>query len=101
MQELTLLSRAPLTFGLAGEIYSQNADTFSEEVVAEYEKSPADLVFDCAKLEFLDSTALGTFVRLNRIAREGGHTLKLCRLAPRLKKLFVICKLDTVMEIAE
>ncbi len=101
MQELTLLSRAPLTFGLAGEIDSQNADTFSEEVLSEYKKGPSDLVFDCTKLEFLDSTALGTFVRLSRIAKEDGHRMALLHLAPRLKKLFVICKLDTVMEIAE
>ena len=102
MQELTLLSRAPaLEYGLAGELDSQNADEFYAEVSEQYRLSPAPLVFDCAKLEFLDSTALGTFVKLLKLAKENGFTLTLRRLSPRIKKLFVICALDTIMEIEE
>lgn len=100
MQEITLLSRAPeLVFGLSGEIDSQNADEFYAEVTAEYEKAPADLTFDCAKLAFIDSTTLGTFVKLLKKVRTDGHNMRLRGLQPRLKKLFVICALDTIMEI--
>ncbi len=100
MQELTLLSRAPvLLFGLSGEIDSQNADAFYAEVMAEYEKAPADLEFDCAKLAFIDSTTLGTFVKILKKVKERGGRMKLKSLQPRLKKLFVICALDTIMEI--
>ena len=101
MQELTLLSRNPLMFGLSGEIDSQNADEFYETVATEYAKAPADVVFECKKLEFIDSTTLGTFVKLFKRVREDGHRMTLRGLQPRLKKLFVICALDTVMEIVE
>lgn len=100
MQELTLISRTPeLCFGLSGEIDSQNADEFFAAVTEEYRKNPSDLVFDCAKLAFIDSTTLGTFVKLLKRVKEKGHVMKLKNLQPRLKKLFVICALDTVMEI--
>ena len=102
MQELTLLSRAPaLEYGLAGELDSQNADDFYAEVAGQFRISPAPLVFDCAMLEFIASTTLGTFVKLLKLAKEHGFTLTLRHLRPRLKKLFVICALDTIMEIEE
>ncbi len=100
MQELTLLTRTPvLTFGLSGEIDSQNADDFYAEVAEQYRREPADLVFDCTKLEFIDSTTLGTFVKLLKLVKTDGRTMTLRHLHPRLKKLFVICALDTIMEI--
>ncbi len=102
MKELTLLSRAPkLEYGLAGEIDSGNADDFYAEVSEQFRLAPAPLVFDCAKLEFIDSTTLGTFVKLLKLAKENGFSLTLKHLSPRLKKLFVICALDTIMEIEE
>ncbi len=99
MQELTLLDHNPLTFGLSGEIDSQNADEFYSEVIEKYTAAPCDVVFDCAQLEFIDSTTLGTFVKILKHVKTDGHSMKLRRLQPRLKKLFVICALDTIMEI--
>lgn len=100
MQELTLLSRTPeLVFGLSGEIDSQNADEFYTEVTEAYENAPADLIFDCTKLAFIDSTTLGTFVKILKKLQADGRRMKLKNLQPRLKKLFVICALDTIMEI--
>ena len=101
MQELTILSRNPLNFGLSGEIDSRNADEFYAEVEEEYRKAPSDLTFECNKLEFIDSTTLGTFVKLWKQAEADGHRMVLRGLRPRLRKLFVICALDTVMEIEE
>lgn len=99
MQEMTLLSRTPLTYGLAGEIDAGNCDEFYAEVLGNYDGG--DLIFECAKLEFIDSTTLGTLVKLKKHAAEQGGKLILRRLQPRLKKLFVICALDKVMEIEE
>ena len=56
-------------------------------------------MFDCEALTFIDSTTLGTFVKILKHARADGHGMKLVKLQPRLKKLFVICALDTIMEI--
>ena len=99
MQEMTLLSREPLCFGLAGEIDAGNCDEFYGEVLKSYRSG--DLVFECAKLEFIDSTMLGTLVKLRKTVAEQGGSLILRHLQSRLKKLFVICALDKVMEIEE
>ena len=100
MQEVTLKSAQPvLEFGLSGEIDSGNADEFFDVFSAEYEKNPSDVVFECSKLEFIDSTTLGTFVKILKHVKSAGHAMKLTGLIPRLKKLFVICSLDTIMEI--
>lgn len=99
MQEMTLLSRDPLCFGLAGEIAAGNCDDFYLQVQESYQSG--DLIFECAKLEFIDSTMLGTLVKLRKTVSEKGGRLILRHLQPRLKKLFVICALDRVMEIEQ
>ena len=100
MQEVTILKTAPaLTVALSGEIDSKNAEEFYAVVLAAYEKDKGDLVFDCEALTFIDSTTLGTFVKLLKHVRSDGHGMKLVKMQPRLKKLFVICALDTIMEI--
>lgn len=101
MQEVTVKNRQPvLEIALSGEIVSENAEEFYGEVAAAYAASPADIVFDCSALQFIDSTALGTFVKILKMVKTDGKGLKLISLQPRLKKLFVICALDTIMEIA-
>lgn len=101
MQEVTVIKGDPLVFSLAGEIDSENSDEFYEEVMASYEPSPANVVFECARLKFIDSTTLGVFVKIFKRLKADGFGLKLKALRPQLKKLFVICALDSVMEIEE
>ena len=100
MQELNVIKTSPvLEIALSGEIDSKNADEFYAEVLSAYNAAPCDVLFDCTELVFIDSTTLGTFVKILKHVREGGHGMKLVHTQPRLKKLFVICALDTIMEI--
>lgn len=100
MQEVTVQKTQPeLYIALSGEIDSGNSDEFFEEVIAAYAPDPKDIVFDCSGLDFIDSTTLGTFVKILKRVKTDGHAFKLKALQPRLKKLFVICALDTIMEI--
>ncbi len=99
MQEVTVLRGDPLTFSLSGEIDSENSEEFYGEVMAAYTPAPCDVVFECSRLMFIDSTTLGIFVKIFNVLKADGHVLKLRALRPQLKKLFVICALDTVMEI--
>lgn len=102
MREVTLTTNGDeIGFALAGEIDSRNADEFYEEVMRCYTATPKGVTFDCKELEFIDSTTLGTFVKILKHVKGDGYCLRLIHLAPRLKKLFVICALDTVMEISE
>lgn len=101
MQEVTVTEREPqLKIALSGEIDSKNAEEFYEAVMTEYRVSPRDISFDCANLQFIDSTTLGTFVKILKQVKTDGYRMQLTAMQARLKKLFVICALDTVMEIA-
>lgn len=88
-----------LCFALKGDIDAGNAENFYGAVLQEYGNNSADLFFDCAELDFIDSTTLGTFVKILKMAKTDGKKMTLVNLQPKVKKLFVICSLDTVMEI--
>lgn len=100
MQNVKLISAEEnLTISLAGEIDSATSEDFYQEVLAIYEHDKKNIIFDCAALEFIDSTMLGTFVKLFKHVKSDGNTFKLINVRPRIKKLFEICALDRIMEI--
>jgi anti-sigma B factor antagonist len=94
------LQNGKLTIALSGDIDLSNAELFYQEVVKAYEGQPADILFECENLNFIDSTTLGTFVKILKMLKIGGKSLSIVSLQPKIKKLFLICALDKVMEIA-
>lgn len=100
MQQVKLVSTEnQLKFSLGGEIDSATSEDFYAQVLAAYSNDPKDVVFDCANLTFIDSTTLGTFVKLFKKIKADGKRMVLKNLQPRILKLFEICALDRVMEI--
>ena len=89
-----------LTFALAGDIDSVKSEELYAVVSAEFEKAPAPIVFECENLDFIDSTTLGTFVKILKAVKTNGFSLAFKYLKPKIKKMFVICSVDTIMEIA-
>ena len=89
-----------LTVALSGDIDSGNAEEFYLAVMDGYKTTPANLLFDCDGLDFIDSTTLGTFVKILKAIKTDGYKMKLVNMQAKIKKLFVICSLDTIMEIA-
>lgn len=99
MQQVKLVSADDkIVVALAGEIDSATSDDFYAEVTAMYQNDKKDIVFDCAALEFIDSTTLGTFVKIFKNLKADGNRLILRNMRPRIKKLFEICALDRIME---
>ena len=68
-------------------------------MTAIYNHDKKDIEFDCSALSFIDSTTLGTFVKIFKHLKQDGHTFALRHVQQRIKKLFQICALDTIMEI--
>ena len=100
MQQVKLVSAdEKLLISLSGEIDSATSEDFYQQVAAMFAHDPKNIVFDCAALEFIDSTTLGTFVKLFKRVKTEGYTFKLINVQPRIKKLFSICALDRIMEI--
>lgn len=85
---------------LSGDIDLGNAEAFYQVVTEAYKKTPASITFDCEKLDFIDSTTLGTFVKILKTLKSDGFDMKLVGLQPKIKKLFLICSLNSIMEIA-
>ena len=75
------------------------AEEFYSVVSEAYAQTPADLHFDCAELNFIDSTTLGTFVKILKKVKTDGNTVRLSALQQKIKKLFLICSLNSIMEI--
>ena len=93
------LQNGKLTIALSGDIDLSNAELFYQEVVKAYEGQPADILFESENLNFIDSTTLGTFVKILKMLKENGHTMRLVGLQPKIKKLFLICALNNIKEI--
>lgn len=99
MQQVKLVSTGErLVIALLGEIDSATSEDFYAEVSAMYSNDKKDIVFDCAALEFIDSTTLGTFVKIFKQLKADDNRLILSNMRPRIKKLFEICALDRIME---
>ena len=100
MQQVKLVSAEnELIFSLSGEIDAATSEDFYAQVSAAYEHDKKDVLFDCSALTFIDSTTLGTFVKIFKKLKSDGHAMALEHLRPNVKKLFDICALNTLMEI--
>lgn len=100
MQQVKLISTGnELKFALSGEIDAATSEDFFAQVTAAYSHSKADVLFDCSALTFIDSTTLGTFVKIFKLLKSDGFKMTLEHVRPNVKKLFDICALNTVMEI--
>ena len=88
-----------LCIALSGDIDLGNAEEFYSVVSEAYAQTPANLHFDCAELNFIDSTTLGTFVKILKKVKTDGNTVRLSALQQKIKKLFLICSLNSIMEI--
>lgn len=100
MQQVKLISaNERLVFSLSGEIDSATSDDFYAQVSAAYGHDKKHVVFDCTALSFIDSTTLGTFVKIFKKLKADGYGMVLENVRPNVKKLFDICALNTLMEI--
>ena len=102
MEQVKIVKTAgeELTIALQGDIDLGNADAFYNEVMEAYRAEPKNLAFDCENLQFIDSTTLGTFVKILKTVKTDGYSVRLFSLQSKIKKLFLICSLNTIMEIA-
>ncbi|MCD8294849.1 MAG: STAS domain-containing protein [Clostridia bacterium] len=102
MQNVNLVSSVgKLVYELSGEIDAATSDDFYAEVRCAYEHDKKDIVFRCASLTFIDSTTLGTFVKIYKNLQADGYRMTIESLRPNVKKLFDICGLTDAMEIKD
>ena len=75
-------------------------ETIRQELVQQPVQQP-DVVLQMADVQFIDSSGLGTIVRLMSLARAAGGDLKICQLPGMMAKVLAMTNLHTVFEIFE
>ena len=101
MEQVQILCRDAdyLKIVLSGDIDLGNAEAFYNEVTIAYKEMPVNILFDCEKLNFIDSTTLGTFAKILKMVKPDGYGVRLTNLQPKIKKLFTICSLDKIIQL--
>ena len=101
MEEVKIigLTDGELHIALSGDIDLGNAEAFYNAVMESYQADKGNVVFECADLNFIDSTTLGTFVKILKAVKSDGYTMRLTGLQAKIKKLFLICSLDSIMQL--
>jgi anti-sigma B factor antagonist len=84
---------------VAGEVDAYTAPMLREQIRELAAKGAVHLIVDLSRVDFLDSTGLGTLVGGLKRLREAGGTLTLVITAPRILRLFQITGLTKVLVI--
>jgi anti-sigma B factor antagonist len=59
------------------------------------------VILDLAELAFCDSSGLGAFVRLHKLAQDAGNTLCLARPQPQISSTFTVTMLHRLFQIRD
>ena len=86
---------------LRGELDIANADVFKKNCLKIADEQKLGFIIDCKELSFIDSTALGAFVAVNKKIMSYNKKVEIKNLKPNIKKLFMITNLDKSMVISE
>lgn len=101
MEYIVDLNEKQVSIFLKGDIDIVNADDLQSEILQIFNANKLNIVFNCAELNFIDSTGLGVFFVLVNELQKTGHTITLTCLKKTIKKLFVITKLDEIICIED
>lgn len=84
----------------AGDIdFSRSPNLRNELMQLMQNKSPAKLVINLAKVEYMDSSGVATLVEAMQMQSKRKGRLVLCQLQPKVESIFKISRLDMVFTI--
>ena len=86
---------------LIGDLDIYNNKKFKEKLADIYEDLDKDIVVDCSKLEYIDSTGLGSFISLLKLTRDEEKEITVKILKKNIKKVFKITDLDKLFNIGD
>lgn len=86
---------------LIGDLDIYNNKKFKEKLADIYEDLDKDLVVDCSRLEYIDSTGLGSFISLLKLTRDEEREITVKNLKKNIKKVFKITDLDKLFNLGD
>jgi len=84
---------------LEGEVDVYTAPQLKQQMIGLLESGARQMIVDLAKVEYLDSTALGVLIGgLKRMRETDGNMVLVCP-SPRIRRVFEITGLDKIFDI--
>lgn len=87
-----------LFYRLTGSLETGNVAEAKEFIAPVWEKDEPQILFDLARVEYVDSAGLGFLIGTLRRAAQSGGSLKLCGLSAYLTGVFGIVNLQNILE---
>ncbi|CQR48262.1 Anti-sigma-B factor antagonist [Paraliobacillus sp. PM-2] len=84
---------------LTGEIDAYTAPKLKEQLLPLTRKTGMEIIVDLEKVNYMDSTGLGVFISALKSTKEYDSELKLVQLQDRVRRLFEITSLDSIITI--
>ncbi|MFB1051767.1 anti-sigma factor antagonist [Paraliobacillus sp. JSM ZJ581] len=84
---------------LAGEIDAYTAPSLKEQLLPLTKRTGMEILVDLEKVNYMDSTGLGVFISALKSSKEHNSKLKLVQLQDRVRRLFEITSLDSIITI--
>ncbi|WP_269539105.1 STAS domain-containing protein [Cerasicoccus fimbriatus] len=84
---------------LATHLEAANAAEFKQELSRTQLPSSGNVLVDCAKLEFIDSSGLGALLHLNNSLSKEVRPLALKNLRPEVLSVVELLRLNTVFKL--
>lgn len=84
---------------LVGRLEASNSAQLKDKVSELIKDGQVNLLVDMSRIDFIDSSGLGTLVKCLRSASKAGGGLKITSLQEYTRKLFTTTRLDRVFEL--
>jgi anti-sigma B factor antagonist len=97
--ELTANGDVTVLHILESRLIYESLDPIQAKFVDLVESGTRKIVIDFAKVDYLDSFAVGFIMDMYRRVNNHNGVLKLCGLQPRVRKILSITRVDNVIDI--
>lgn len=89
-----------IEINLDGDLDAYSSDEFKEAVLKKIPSSK-DILINAKKLNFIDSTGLGSLISIYNNIKEQEKTISIEEIKPNVKQIFEITELDKLFNIKE
>lgn len=89
-----------IKISLEGDLDAYSSDEFKEAVLKKIPSSK-DILINAKKLNFIDSTGLGSLISIYNNIKEQEKTISIEEIKPNVKQIFEITELDKLFNIKE
>lgn len=89
-----------IKISLDGDLDAYSSDEFKDAVLNKVPSSK-DILINARKLNFIDSTGLGSLISIYNSIKEQEKTISIEEIKPNVKQIFEITELDKLFNIKE